>query len=123
MVNAGLSEEPESGNKLPVLQTATALAVSFLICKTATILTKYFGIQGGSLPAITAIVVVLATAFPNQFAYLAPSGEAMALILMQVKITILLIYCPIYLKNLAKLLFGVRCFLLWLVQVGASGML
>lgn len=76
--------ESEPANKLPVLQMATALAVSFVICKAGTFLTKYFGIQGGSLPAITAIVVILATAFPKQFAYLAPSGEAMALILMQV---------------------------------------
>ncbi|GFQ05838.1 uncharacterized membrane protein yjcl [Phtheirospermum japonicum] len=80
----GLNEESQSGDKLSVLPTATALAVSFIICKSAIYLTKYFGIQGGSLPAITAIVVFLATAFPNQFAYLAPSGEAMALILMQV---------------------------------------
>ncbi|KAK6135256.1 hypothetical protein DH2020_030999 [Rehmannia glutinosa] len=80
----GLNEESESGGKLSVLQIATAIAVSFVICKSGSYLTKYFGIQGGSLPAITAIVVVLATAFPNQFAYLAPSGEAMALILMQV---------------------------------------
>ncbi|KAK4369941.1 hypothetical protein RND71_009416 [Anisodus tanguticus] len=76
--------EPESGNQLPVLQTATALAVSFSICKAGDLLTKYFGIQGGTLPTITAIVVILATSFPRQFAYLAPSGEAMAMILMQV---------------------------------------
>lgn len=76
--------ESESGNKLPVLQTATALAVSFAICKAGELLTKHFGIQGGLLPIITAIVVILATSFPSQFAYLAPSGEAMALILMQV---------------------------------------
>ncbi|KAL5567935.1 hypothetical protein UlMin_024510 [Ulmus minor] len=72
-----------SNDKLPILQTATALAVSFAICKSGTYLTKYFGIQGGGLPAITAIVVVLATVFPKQFAYLAPPGEAMAMILMQ----------------------------------------
>ncbi|KAJ7969895.1 Keratin-associated protein, putative (DUF819) [Quillaja saponaria] len=78
---ANAESEP---SKLPVLQMATALAVSFAICKTANLLTKYFGIQGGGLPAITAIVVILATAFPKQFAYLAPSGETMAMILMQV---------------------------------------
>ncbi|KAA8533684.1 hypothetical protein F0562_031201 [Nyssa sinensis] len=82
--DVGMDNESESRNKLPVLQTATALAVSFAICKIATFLTKYFGIQGGSLPAITAIVVILATAFPTQFGHLAPSGEAMAMILMQV---------------------------------------
>lgn len=86
--DAGVNEESESGNKLPVFQTATALAVSFIICKSANLLTKYLGIGGGSLPAVTAIVVILATVFPNQFAYLAPSGEAMALILMQVFFTV-----------------------------------
>jgi hypothetical protein len=84
VIDAGIEGESESGNKLPVMQTATALAVSFAICKAGSFLTKYFGIQGGILPAVTAIVVILATAFPRQFAYLAPSGEAMALILMQV---------------------------------------
>ncbi|CAK9176898.1 unnamed protein product [Ilex paraguariensis] len=82
--DVGLDMQSESGNKIPVLQTATALAVSFAICKIGNFVTKYFGIQGGSLPAITAIVVILATTLPKQFAYLAPSGEAMALILMQV---------------------------------------
>lgn len=78
----------ESGNKLPVLPTATALAVSFAICKAGSFVTKYFGIPGGSLPAITAIVVILATVFPKLFSHLAPSGEAMALILMQVFFTV-----------------------------------
>lgn len=86
--DAGDEMESESGNKLPVLQTATALAVSFAICKVGSFLTKYFRIQGGILPAVTAIVVLLATAFPRQFAYLAPSGEAMALILMQAFFTV-----------------------------------
>lgn len=80
--------ESEPGNKLPVFQTAAALAVSFAICKAGSFVTKYFGIPGGSLPAITAIVVILATAFPKQFGQLAPSGEAMALILMQVFFTV-----------------------------------
>ncbi|KAK1274226.1 hypothetical protein QJS04_geneDACA017352 [Acorus gramineus] len=75
---------PTSENKLPVLQTATALAISFAICKVSTHIAKSFGIQGGNLPIITAIVVVLATLFPVQFGNLAPAGEAMALILMQV---------------------------------------
>ncbi|GAV76297.1 LOW QUALITY PROTEIN: DUF819 domain-containing protein, partial [Cephalotus follicularis] len=78
----------EPGGKIPMLHMATALAVSFTICKAGTYLTKFFGIQGGGLPAITAIVVILATAFPTQFGELAPSGEAMALILMQVFFTV-----------------------------------
>ncbi|XP_010255250.1 PREDICTED: uncharacterized protein LOC104595990 [Nelumbo nucifera] len=79
-----IDAKSEPGNKLPVLQTAIAIAVSFSICKTATYLTKLLGIQGGSLPCITALVVILATIFPAQFGYLAPAGEAVALILMQV---------------------------------------
>ncbi|CAL5323220.1 unnamed protein product [Camellia sinensis] len=86
--DVGSNMGSETSNKLPVLQTATAIAVSFAICKIATLFTKHFGIQGGSLPAITAIVVILATAFPTQFDHLAPSGEAMAVILMQVFFTV-----------------------------------
>ncbi|OAY85091.1 putative membrane protein YjcL [Ananas comosus] len=71
------------GNKLSVLQSATALAISFAICKAATHITSQFGMQGGKLPCITAIVVALATIFPSQFGSFAPAGEAMALILMQ----------------------------------------
>ncbi|CAB4271469.1 unnamed protein product [Prunus armeniaca] len=80
----GKDASSEPGNKLPLIQTATALSVSLAICKSGHYLTKYFGIQGGILPAVTAIVVTLATVFPKQFAYLAPTGEAMAVILMQV---------------------------------------
>ncbi|XP_074585068.1 uncharacterized protein LOC141840878 [Curcuma longa] len=82
--DAQLLSENKEGNKLPVLQSATALFVSFAICKAATSITKYFGIQGGNLPCITAIVVALATLFPSQLGSLSPAGQAMALILMQV---------------------------------------
>uniref|UniRef100_A0ACD6A8I5 Uncharacterized protein n=1 Tax=Avena sativa TaxID=4498 RepID=A0ACD6A8I5_AVESA len=72
------------GDKLPVLQSATAMAVSFAICKAGKSMTALLGIKGGSLPCITAVVVSLATLFPNHIGKLAPSGEAMAVILMQV---------------------------------------
>lgn len=75
--------ESRPSDKLPVLPTATALATSFAICKFASYLTK-LGLKGGILPGVTAIVVILATIFPAQFSYLAPTGEAIALILMQV---------------------------------------
>ncbi|XP_044505211.1 uncharacterized membrane protein YjcL [Mangifera indica] len=86
--DVSMDEESNRGGKLPVLQFATALSVAFAICKVGTFLAEYFGIQGGSLPAITAIVVILATALPTQFNKLAPAGEAMALILMQVFFTV-----------------------------------
>uniref|UniRef100_A0A0D9ZBM9 Uncharacterized protein n=1 Tax=Oryza glumipatula TaxID=40148 RepID=A0A0D9ZBM9_9ORYZ len=45
----------------------------------------HLGIQGGTLPCVTALVVVLATALPRVLGKLAPSGgETIALILMQV---------------------------------------
>ncbi|RZC79198.1 hypothetical protein C5167_003399 [Papaver somniferum] len=71
-------------SKPTVLHFATSLAISFGICKVASCLTKVLGIQGGSLPVITAITVALATLFPMQLGYLAPCGEVMALILIQV---------------------------------------
>lgn len=86
--DVAMGEGSISDGKLPVLKIATALAVSFAICKLGAYLTKYFGIPGGILPAVTAIVVILATVFPAQFGHLAPSGEAMALILMQVFFTV-----------------------------------
>nr|KJB34162.1 hypothetical protein B456_006G051100 [Gossypium raimondii] len=86
--DVAMGEGSKSDGKLPVLKIATALAVSFAICKLGAYLTKYFGIPGGILPAVTAIVVILATVFPTQFGHLAPSGEAMALILMQVFFTV-----------------------------------
>ncbi|ONK80219.1 uncharacterized protein A4U43_C01F15240 [Asparagus officinalis] len=72
------------GDKLPVFKSATAIALSFTICKAALIITKKIGFQGGTLPCITAIIVLLATTFPAQCAILAPAGEAIALILLQV---------------------------------------
>ncbi|XP_020112438.1 uncharacterized protein LOC109727002 [Ananas comosus] len=79
-----LDSESKRENKLPVLESATAIAVSFAICKVAAYITNKLGTQGGILPCVTAIVVAMATLFPSQIGALAPAGEAMALILMQV---------------------------------------
>ncbi|KAL0886528.1 hypothetical protein Bca101_010511 [Brassica carinata] len=78
-------------DKISVIQMATGIVVSLAICKVATVFTKYFGISGGSLPVITAKVVVLATIFPSQFDHLAPAGEAMALVLKQIELKHLLL--------------------------------
>ncbi|CAL5026895.1 unnamed protein product [Urochloa decumbens] len=66
------------------LRSAVAMAAAFAICKAGKLATAALGIRGGSLPCITAIVVALATVFPSQVGKLAPAGEAMAVILMQV---------------------------------------
>ena len=55
-------------------------------------LTKYFGIQKGNLPAITTLLVILATVFPKSFAYLAPFGEAMALMYVIWYLEVLLVF-------------------------------
>ncbi|KAK8692730.1 hypothetical protein V6N13_070337 [Hibiscus sabdariffa] len=82
--NDEIDLDSKMGSKSPVLQTATAVAMSFLICKMASYLTNLFKIEGGILPGVTAIVVILATLFPTQFGDLAPAGDAVALVLMQV---------------------------------------
>ncbi|KAM0895944.1 hypothetical protein ACQ4PT_023503 [Festuca glaucescens] len=74
---------------MSVLHGGAALALSFAICKAGTAMAALLGIaQGGTLPCVTALVVLLATAFPGVLGALAPSGETMALILMQVFFTV-----------------------------------
>ncbi|KAL4575826.1 hypothetical protein LXL04_011913 [Taraxacum kok-saghyz] len=73
----------------PTIQTATALAVSFAICKVATHGIQLLKLPGGTLPAVTAIVVILATLLPHQIGYLAPSGDAIAAISIQVFFAVL----------------------------------
>lgn len=81
-------------------QTAAALAASFAICKGATWLTKLFGIEGGNLPVITAMVVFLATVLPKHFGYLAPGGDAIAVVLMQViEISALQLICITWIET------------------------
>ncbi|KAK2366807.1 putative membrane protein YjcL [Trifolium repens] len=74
----------ENEGNMPVLQTATAVATSFLICRAATYFTKQYGIQGGTLPGVTAIIVILATFLPKLISPLIPAGHTVALVLMQV---------------------------------------
>uniref|UniRef100_A0A2P2IQ08 Uncharacterized protein LOC105648430 n=2 Tax=Rhizophora mucronata TaxID=61149 RepID=A0A2P2IQ08_RHIMU len=79
-----MGTDSHSQGNIHVLQTAMALAVSFLICKTAKYLTELCKVEGGTLPAVSFIVVALATMFPKQFGYLAPAGDTIALVLIQV---------------------------------------
>ncbi|XP_024977346.1 uncharacterized protein LOC112514927 isoform X2 [Cynara cardunculus var. scolymus] len=78
------SSDSGSGDIVSVLQTATALAVSFAICKGGTHFVQLLRFQGGTLPTVTAIVVVLATLLPRQIGYLAPAGDAIAAITIQI---------------------------------------
>lgn len=84
MTDPAYNADSGSGDNVPVLQTSTALAVSFVICKGATHIIQLLKVQGGTLPAITAIVVILATLLPKRIGYLAPAGDAIAAISIQV---------------------------------------
>lgn len=79
----GADGQSKDGGRLSVLNGGAALALSFLICKAGSAAAARLGLQGGTLPCVTALVVALATAFPGQLGALAPAGETMALILMQ----------------------------------------
>ncbi|GMN44551.1 hypothetical protein TIFTF001_013749 [Ficus carica] len=81
--DAAMTMESDNGGKLSVLHIITALATSFVICKAGTFLTKLSGIQG-SLPGITSVAVILATLLPRHIGRLAPAGDAIALVLLQV---------------------------------------
>lgn len=80
--------ESEGGRRMSVLHGGAAVALSFVICKAGSAISSQLGIQGGTLPCVTALVVALATAFPRLLGKLAPSGETIALILMQVFFTV-----------------------------------
>lgn len=67
-----------------MVEGSIAIALSATVCASGVAMAKYLGFQGGSITCITAIVVVLATMFPSWIGSLAPSGEGIAAILMQV---------------------------------------
>ncbi|XP_024006679.1 uncharacterized protein LOC112083348 [Eutrema salsugineum] len=84
-----MKKDDKVEDKNRVVSTSVALSVSFLICKAAISMTELLKIQGGMLPAVTAITIILATSFPGFFNSLAPSAETISLILMQLFFTIL----------------------------------
>ncbi|KAL6606472.1 hypothetical protein ACP70R_042125 [Stipagrostis hirtigluma subsp. patula] len=78
------NKDGESDGRMSVLNGGAAIALSFVICKAGSAIADRLGFQGGTLPCVTALVVFLATAFPGLLGRLAPAGETMAIILMQV---------------------------------------
>jgi uncharacterized membrane protein len=77
-------EEEEDRRKVTVLHGATALALSTLLCYLGTAIARHIGYRGGSITVITALTVMLATAFPERLKPLVSSGEGLAGILMQI---------------------------------------
>ncbi|CAM6110503.1 unnamed protein product [Calypogeia fissa] len=70
--------------ELKVEEGAIALALSAAICALGVGMAKSLKINGGGIPCITAIVVLLATIFPSWVGSLSSSAEGLAVILMQV---------------------------------------
>ncbi len=69
------STDGSSRGTIKVLDGIMALALSAAICAAGAALAKANGLKGGTIPCVTAIVVFLATLFPNWVGALAPSGE------------------------------------------------
>mgnify|MGYP006872750341 CR=1 FL=1 len=74
----------EGGPRAYLLQNASALALSSAICTAGVYLAKILGFQGGNIPCITVLVVLLATLCPSLVGPLAPAGETLAILLIQV---------------------------------------
>jgi uncharacterized membrane protein len=70
--------------ELQVEEMAKALALSAAICALGTTMAKTLNFNGGGIPCITAIVVLLATIFPSWVGALGTSAEGLAVILLQV---------------------------------------
>lgn len=75
---------PDSQVVLSPLSLSLALSASAILCTAGNLLVEYFEIPGGSLPVITAAVVLLATVFPKQVGKLSGPGEVLAAVLLQV---------------------------------------
>lgn len=82
-------ETPRESNQVTargtinVLNGITAIAVSATIVAFGTYISKMLNYSGGTITIVTAITVALATFLPRNIAILAPSGESLAAIMMQ----------------------------------------
>lgn len=76
--------EEEGRAPIRVLEASMSMALSGAICFAGVSAARALGVKGGAIPCITALVVALATCFPRHLAPLAPSGEGLATIFMQV---------------------------------------
>ncbi|KAH7292859.1 hypothetical protein KP509_28G001600 [Ceratopteris richardii] len=80
--------ERQDGPRAYIPQTATALALSCVICFVGHWLTRALNVPGGIIPCATMLVVLIATLFPSLVGPLAPAGEALAIIVVQVFFTV-----------------------------------
>ena len=82
-----LTVDVENGESKPQVSVATAayaLALSSAICAASVAAARALHISGADIPIVTAVVVVLATAFPRRVGSLASAGSLLAAVLLQV---------------------------------------
>mmetsp|Transcript_4280 Transcript_4280/g.12065 ORF Transcript_4280/g.12065 Transcript_4280/m.12065 type:complete len:238 (+) Transcript_4280:1306-2019(+) len=80
----GEGTSTSSGKAIPVLESATAVALSAVICAIGTGAAAATGFPGLSIPIITLVSVAIATAAPGLLGPLVGAGEGLAAIIMQV---------------------------------------
>ena len=68
-----------------VLEGATALALSMVLCWAGSWLASLWGLSGTLIPIATALTVALATLFPTLLQPLVASGEGIAAIVLHVR--------------------------------------
>ncbi|KAI5062521.1 hypothetical protein GOP47_0023060 [Adiantum capillus-veneris] len=78
------ANDGQGGPRAYLLQNAVALALSSIVCTCGTYLTQALSIPGGTIPSATILVVLLATVCPSWVAPLAPAGETLAIIFIQI---------------------------------------
>ncbi|KAL2652160.1 hypothetical protein R1flu_020288 [Riccia fluitans] len=75
------------GKGIKVEEMSIALAFSVAICMAGNLMAKALKLQGGGIPCITAVVVVLATLFPSFCGKLSTSGTGLAMVLLHIFFT------------------------------------
>ncbi|MCO5574210.1 hypothetical protein L7F22_027992 [Adiantum nelumboides] len=81
-------DESQGGPRAYLLQNAVSLALSSAICTLGFYLTQALSIPGGIIPSATILVVLLATVCPSWVGPLAPAGETLAIIFIQIFFTV-----------------------------------
>lgn len=84
----GANDQGQGGPRAYLLQNAAALALSSVICTLGVYLTQALSIPGGVIPCATILVVMLATLCPSWVDPLAPAGETLAIIFVQIFFTV-----------------------------------
>lgn len=69
---------------ITVASAADALAISAAICAASVAASRALGLSGVDMPIITAVVLLLATAFPRDMRALEPAGSLLAAVLLQI---------------------------------------